>query len=354
MEKNVDRKTKIIMFELIVIIILFISNYLALFHNGFYISVLNELINGLKEIFINFYLKVISFLSWISSQEYDWTFSNREKAIGIIVSSVAFWMIIEKERRKSLFDLLKIIFNKQFIRIYIEIFVYTVLVTFLLYRISFWDFNLTKDTLFWMVFTSIYFTYKSYEKRADEKLFSNLIKGILKGTVVFEFVINLYTFPIFVEVIGIVILFFLGAMIGLTDFEKYKSDKKYKDLKKVLEGTLSFIGVLILVYVFRSIIINWGELFTIGHLKELLIPLIYSLLFIPFIYFLLIRICYSEIISFLRYNENLRIRDKFKFLRLVAMKNRFNRMALVILVDRHSSKIRNVKSISTLLEIVLN
>lgn len=348
-----NRKSKIIAFELSVIIILFISNYFALFHNDLYFNVLDKSINWIKQISVNVYNEIMRFVNWISSQQYDWKFSNREIAIGSIVLIIVFWFVIDKKRRKILFDLFRILFNKRFVRIYFEIFIYTVMMTSILYKIRFWEFDLTKDTLFWMFFTSLYFAYKSYEKRADEKLFYILIKDVLKLTIVFEFIINFYTFPIVIEIIGIVILVLIGAMIGITDFEKNRDDKNYKILKKFFERTLSVIGLFIIIYVIRSMIINLGELFTLDHFKELLLPIILSLAFIPFIYFLLIRICYSEIISYVNANKNLRFSDKLRFMGLVVKKNKFNRMSLVMLMDKHSGKIRNFKSISTLVETIL-
>ena len=82
---------------------------------------------------------MIEFLKSISNREYATIF--------LVLSFFLYFFIKSADVRKSLIQVLKCIFFSKFWTIFIFPIIYLILVTYLLYKIGFWDLSLLKDTI---------------------------------------------------------------------------------------------------------------------------------------------------------------------------------------------------------------
>lgn len=76
-------------------------------------------------------------------------FNNREKAIIIWLLIAIFFMMFKEDIRKSMLNILKILFSK-LLFVFLAMFLYVAATVFLLHEIGFWQFTMLKSTIFWI------------------------------------------------------------------------------------------------------------------------------------------------------------------------------------------------------------
>ncbi|HET9053912.1 MAG TPA: hypothetical protein VFM90_07060, partial [Cyclobacteriaceae bacterium] len=79
-------------------------------------------------------------------------------------------------------------------------------------------------------------------KIKDKNYFKDIVKDTLKWTVVLEFVLSLYTFSLWTELILIPVLIFLGALQGIS-----MTDKKYEKVQNLLSTIITIISLIVVI-----------------------------------------------------------------------------------------------------------
>lgn len=321
--------------ESLVIVILFFTNIVSYFHHEFAKTIVSTLeING-KNAFFKIWRTIFNFTDWLSVQEYDFSLNSREKAIIILFCLFIIWSMTKKGIRKASLNVVKTLLNKHFVRVYIEIMLYEVIVCYLLYKIGFWSFLYTKDTILWVLFSALYLSYRSVNKKNDDKVFIKIIKDSLTITVFFEFLQNIYTFPIVVELILIAILIIIGLLIGSP--ESQVNNKNDKILNKYLNGITIFIIVNIWIFVIIEIVKNYENILTLETLKSFFLPIIYTLTLIPYLYYLILYVAYDEINLRLKLNKKSTFWMKLYFRITLVLKTGISRTK-VLKISNHKKR----------------
>lgn len=215
-------------------------------------------------------------------------FSNREIALFVWIFILIVAMSISKSIRKSMGRVLKIFFSKTILTTFALFILYASIVVFGLQKIGFWDWSLLKDTIFWTFGFAIVLVFRANKtKRISD--FKTILKDAVKWTIVVEFLVAFYTFSLNTELIILPILFFIGMLQAYSD-----TDTKYSQVSKLLKTVSSLTGLVILGYVTYKTFYQGGELISIGNFKSLILPIILTALFIPFVYLLSVFMIYEE------------------------------------------------------------
>lgn len=215
-------------------------------------------------------------------------FSNREIALFVWIFILIVAMSISKSIRKSMGRVLKIFFSKTILTTFALFILYVSIVLFGLQKIGFWDWSLLKDTIFWTFGFAIVLVFRANKtKRISD--FKTILKDAVKWTIVVEFLVAFYTFSLNTELIILPILFFIGMLQAYSD-----TDTKYSQVSKLLKTVSSLTGLVILGYVTYKTFYQGGELISIGNFKSLILPIILTALFIPFVYLLSVFMIYEE------------------------------------------------------------
>ena len=230
-------------------------------------------------------------------------FNNRELALVIWVFVVIILLFKNGKMRSSLFDVLKAALNIKLIVLYILMMLYTTLIVYGLYFVGFWEIFLLKDTIIWFIFTAIISVFRAIDKADDLTYFKVIIKDNIKFILLFEFIVNFYTFSLPIELILVPVLFFVTIFVSFLDIMPEYQDEKYVPVKKFF----NFINIILGIYiVLNSIILainDLNNLQTIDTLKSLLLPSILSLLFMGFIYFFVLWSAYEQIFIRIKFGE---------------------------------------------------
>ncbi|MPT34098.1 MAG: hypothetical protein E2604_03165 [Flavobacterium sp.] len=220
-------------------------------------------------------------------------FSTREVAI-IIWSSIFIVGALIILKFKGILPLLKSFFNYKIQTLLWSTFIYIAVVTICLYYLRTWDLTLLKDTIIWSI-TSATILLFNISKVKDFTYFKPMVLENLKATVVFEFITNFYTFSFTTEMIVIPIMTFIGVLQIFAEHSS-KTNSEHLKVASCLKRFLSITGILIFIYVSYKTYKYYDQLLTIQNIKSLLLPFVYTLFLIPFLYFVALYMSYEMLL----------------------------------------------------------
>ncbi|MCK6648732.1 MAG: hypothetical protein L6Q66_03660 [Bacteroidia bacterium] len=225
--------------------------------------------------------------------------------------SVLFWLVVifsalllSKNIRSSFGRVLTSLFDKKIVSIFLIQVAYTIGVIFLLCYLNLWNKTLIKDTFFWFFGVAVVLFF-SINKAKNVTLFYEMMKESFKWTIFVEFLVNFYTFSFWVE-------FFLVPIITLMVLMQIVSEtkKEYDRVNTLLKKMLSYSGVLLILFVGYKSVVSYQDLVNLKTLFSFLLPIILTLMMIPFLYFLALFMNYEELFVKLYYYSN---DEKFKW-----------------------------------------
>lgn len=228
------------------------------------------------------------------------SFSTRDIALFIWIFISVILMLFSKNIRNSMFGFLKALFIKEFILILFLFIIHTLFYVFVLHKVNLWHMSLLKDTIFWMFgFGCVsMFNVNDLNKNSD---FRKLLIEVLKWTVVIEFFVNFFTFSLTKEIIILPILVWFSMM---QVFASYKEE--HKPVEKMMKFIIGSFSIFIFFFSLYKTITNSSDFFTIDNLKTFLLPVILSITFLPFLYWVNLFVKYESLWVILNCN----IREK--------------------------------------------
>lgn len=218
-------------------------------------------------------------------------FSNREWAT-IIWGFVLFvWSISYPSIRQSVYGVLNVFFQKKLITLIICSYLYLSAWILFLYFIKIWSFEHIKDTLIYILITSIIMVFKALENE-KQTFFKDIILQNIKINALISFYLNVYSFSFVMEMIFIPFITFLVAL------QVFSETLKEKDKTHIL--TYNFFTNIMVATVLGLLAFSIYKtfkqpemIFSYSFVKAVFLPFILTLLFIPFLYGLMIYISYE-------------------------------------------------------------
>ena len=166
------------------------------------------------------------------------------------------------------------------------------LIIFLLNRVSIWEFSLYKDFIYWFLTTGIVLFFRANNLNTI-KDFIKIISTATSLTIILEFLIEFYNFSFVGEMILIPILTFISLLLFFAEMKS--DDPNTKVVANILKSILTIIGFGILIYTIYQLITNYKDFFTLSNLKSFLLSPIFTLLFLPLLYFTVLYIKYEKV-----------------------------------------------------------
>lgn len=117
--------------------------------------------------------------------------STREWAIAIWGTGFFVWMLTQREIRKSLWNVIKILLGKNLRHFFLIIALYVAGITMIFYQLPFWNNIYLKDIILWLIFSGISYCANSIIKGDAEHLKST-VKDNFRVIVIFEYFIGTF------------------------------------------------------------------------------------------------------------------------------------------------------------------
>ena len=207
-------------------------------------------------------------------------FNNREVATGIWLIVVIFFGVKHREIRKSCRQTLKSFCHWKIIVTFVIMALYIVLCVLLLGQLTLWNTSMLKDTVYWFLFSSFILCTNLMAGNDYANFFKKTVLSCFKVVVLMQFLINLYTFPLWGELIFIPVITLLAMMNVVAE-----SKPEYEPAKKLFDGILSIIGLGLVIYLIHMTWLHYSELSVSELLLSVLLPILLTFLFFPFLYF---------------------------------------------------------------------
>lgn len=214
-------------------------------------------------------------------------FSNRELALLFWLTFIVFYVLLSKSR-ELVIPIFKILLGKTFLIIYSLIGVYLSGIILLLKNLEVWQTTNLKDVFFWLFSVGLVLIFKINDAKSNA-YFKGISLSAIKWTIVLEFIVNLYCFSLFKEIIILPIFVFLAMTQVVAEM-----DEKHKVVAKFLQNVVAMAGLAIFSYSLYKTIENFDDVLTFQNLVSFLLPTTITVLFIPFIYFLALYSTYES------------------------------------------------------------
>ena len=227
--------------------------------------------------------------------------NTRETAIAIWLFVALMCVAYRQDTRQSLGKVAQSFFNWKIFRWWIAMGVYLGLAIYIFYILGLWVPDLLKDALFFYLFSGT-ITFLKVNKITEEKyFFRELLTENLKLGIIVEFLMALYTFSLWVELILVPFTFML---VGIQVFTG--RDEKFRQFKKLINYIWIIIGLIVIYHIVNSVILHLSELLSLDNLRQILFTPNLVLVFIPFLYILSLYMTYETQFILLRF----RLQDK--------------------------------------------
>ena len=217
-------------------------------------------------------------------------FNNREIATFAWLIVFAAFVLRSKDVRKSLTGLLK-----QFasVKMVLPVFLlagYIGGIVYLLHQIGLWNLTLLKDTLFWFFSAGVLTMFKYVTAKKGEIPVKQMLYDNLKFIVILEFILNTFTFSLWVELI----VFPIVTLIVMTNayVEATKGDRR---VAKLLGGVQAIIGLGLIGHALYAAIVDYRLLGTLDTMRSFLLPILLSTAIIPAAYLMAVYSNYESL-----------------------------------------------------------
>lgn len=218
--------------------------------------------------------------------------STREWATVIWVCLLFLYVITRKAWRKQLLELGKIFFCKKLLVLWGAVCFYILGITLMLSKLPCWKNIYIKDVVFWFLGSGLIYCINANSNEADEKFIRKILKESFHFTIIFEFIVNTFTFNIWIELAIIPITTILIMIKAFVD-----QKKNYKDLQKLLNIILALGGFLAFGATFIVGLHEYRKLNIFDTFVSFAIPFIYLVLIIPLVYMMILISKYKILFS---------------------------------------------------------
>lgn len=211
-------------------------------------------------------------------QKFIAAFNNRELAISMWILFIIIWCVFYPKTRKPFFQLIKAFFAWKLVIAYIFMFIYIACVILGLKALAIWKIDHIPLTILWCICVAFAMLF-SYRKANDQGFFKNASKDQIKGLVFLEFFINLYVFNFWVEFMLVPVFAIIGGMKAIAEMKK-----EHENVNKIINYILMAIGSFLILYTAYMIVTDFKNFATLQNLENFYMPILLSILFIPFVY----------------------------------------------------------------------
>ena len=205
-------------------------------------------------------------------------FGNREIAAWIWTLIIIIFVLVRFKMFGSFRDLLKAFFVKAILKTIFLMLCYISLIILVLFKLNLWDSSLIKDSIYWTGGFAFLLLMNSNKANEDDRFFKKKILDTLKFIIVFEFIVNLYSFSLIWELVIFPVLLFFTLM------QVFADKPEHIQVKKVAGFILGFFGFSYFAFAIYHIIIDFENFATIDNLKSFFFVPVMSILYLPFIY----------------------------------------------------------------------
>jgi len=215
--------------------------------------------------------------------------NNREISITIWILVFIIWGITQHKIRHSFSSLVKSFFAWTLTISYVVMFFYIAIMLLVLNFLGIWQVSHIVITILWILSVAFVMLFNTPQIR-DTSFFRNTIKDNLKILIILEFIINLYVFSIWIELLLFPFFIILGGLMAFSKFSKQNANAQNN-----FNYLMAIIGTFFIGYALYMAVFDFNNFFTLTNFKNFILPIFLTIMFLPFIYFYSLYISYDTL-----------------------------------------------------------
>ena len=152
-----------------------------------------------------------------------------------------------------------------------------------------WTTDNLKTTIGWVIAFAIASMVKANQIDEDRTYFGRTLRETIGITVLLVFILGLQSFSLWAELLIVPVVSFLALLQGIAD-----KDEKLAPASRTISALTSLIVLSIFAYSLYVTVADWPKFEIRKNLSELLVPILLSLLFLPFLYWTSVILVYQR------------------------------------------------------------
>lgn len=222
-------------------------------------------------------------------------FSTREIASLIWFTVLMVYVTVRSNGKVPFREFLKALCNRLFVIPVLCLLGYAALLVYGLSQFAFWDWILIKDVIVWVLFVATPICFKLGTKRTNDFPFRKIVAENFTSSAILEFFVGAFTFSFGAEMIAV------PAFSLLVIMQNYdRSNPKYQSLHKVIDGITVVVGFVLLWFTIGVAIDVISTDGITDVLVSFCIPVIFSIAYLPVIYFVAVKALYHDLFVVIR------------------------------------------------------
>lgn len=226
-------------------------------------------------------------------------FTTREIVALIYLTPFVVILIINMKARNAAYKVIQVACRYQIIIPFVILLLYAAILILGMTFFPFWKWMYLKDIIIWLLFVGVPMCFNATGQKLENQYFKNMVMDNIKLVALVEFFFNTFTFNFVTEFLLQIFLFFLLLL-----YEVSTTKNEYHDVKEILDIVLSIVGILLFLKTLHTAIVTYPGYDVTGLIVSLLIPLIFSLLYVPVAYLLALFSRYQLLFIRMRFKKD--------------------------------------------------
>lgn len=223
--------------------------------------------------------------------------NTRETATLIWLGIVVAILLVMPPMRQPLLGLLRAFTQKKILQVLAFFALYVGAMIWFLHAICIWDWDQLKNTIIWTVSVALIAVLRSNKIPDEPGYFRKWITENFQILAFIQFLITLYTYPLWVELLVIPFVTLLTGMIAVGD-----RDPKTKQAVSVLTNILALFSLGFFGLALVMTVMDFWNYATFQTWRDFYMPILLTLVFLPFIFVLYILMSYESAFVSLSFN----------------------------------------------------
>lgn len=215
---------------------------------------------------------------------------NREIATACWVAIAFLACLLTPHLRQPIAGVFRAVVAPQILSVFAIVATAQILATLLLWMVALWTPSQAKITFIWVVIGFFSFVNEALKLRENPITIRAQLKSALKLTLVVEFFVNLYRFPLLVELAFVPLMVVLGILLATSE-----QDTKFEPAKKLFLSIAGLVGLTVALCSLYGVYQAGWRQFTPNLARDFIVPIVYGLLSIPLLWLMALYSAYQEV-----------------------------------------------------------
>jgi hypothetical protein len=167
---------------------------------------------------------------------------------------------------------------------------YVALTVLALQRVGFWNISQLKDTMIWVLGFAFLTLFETPQISRSVGRLKSAILDVISIVLVIEFFMNLYVMSLWLELLLVPAVTCGGLLLVVAE-----RSKEHASAGAFLRTVQALIGFGLLFFVVFRIVGDFKQLATLQTLRNLLLPAVLSVLYVPFVYVMALYMAYDSL-----------------------------------------------------------